>query len=81
MRACTSVVTEIAYHPDKVIKAEIVFLSEDEWRAELSTLLQDVTANGNCQLPNNDKDARSAWEKVRIGLIWDMQMVDSVYYR
>lgn len=39
MRACTAVVTEIAYNfEDDKIRAEIEFLSPDEWRAELKIL-------------------------------------------
>ena len=42
--ACTAVVTEIAYHKEKTIAADVSFLSENEWREELSVLLDDLVA-------------------------------------
>ncbi|KAJ3045080.1 hypothetical protein HDV00_011805 [Rhizophlyctis rosea] len=43
MRACTSVVTEISYNKDnEKYEADIEFLSEAEWRAELEVLLKDI---------------------------------------
>ncbi|KAG1833059.1 Dynamin family-domain-containing protein [Suillus variegatus] len=48
MRACTAVVTEIAYHAAPTIDADVSFLSEAEWRAELAVLLDDlVDEDGN----------------------------------
>lgn len=40
--ACTAVVTEIAYHKEKTIAADVSFLSEKEWREELRVLLDDL---------------------------------------
>lgn len=42
MRACTATVSEIAYNDSPEIRAEIEFLSQADWRAELEVLLQDV---------------------------------------
>jgi hypothetical protein len=69
MRACTSVVTEIAYNYDSrtTISADISFLSENDWRTELSNLLQDMEANGSSNqrnLKGNDGGASIAWDKV-----------------
>lgn len=42
MRACTAVVTEIAYHDKNTIEADVSFLSMEEWIAELKVLLDDL---------------------------------------
>ncbi|KAG2135905.1 uncharacterized protein EDB93DRAFT_1303704 [Suillus bovinus] len=66
MRACTAVVTEIAYHAAPTINADVSFLSEAEWRAELAVLLDDlVDGDGNLKR-NTDlrSDSGVAWHKV-----------------
>ncbi|QRW06436.1 GTPase SLIP-GC protein [Ceratobasidium sp. AG-Ba] len=42
MRACTAVVTEIAYHNKSTIAADVEFLALSEWKAELEILLDDL---------------------------------------
>ncbi|KAJ7095314.1 hypothetical protein B0H15DRAFT_881283 [Mycena belliarum] len=66
MRACTAVVTEIAYHKKKTIDADVSFLSEGEWKAELEILLGDlVDEDGNLKRSTDLKsDAGVAWQKV-----------------
>ncbi|KAJ7498992.1 hypothetical protein FB451DRAFT_1347396 [Mycena latifolia] len=66
MRACTAVVTEIAYHKKKTIDADISFLTETEWKAELEILLGDlVDEDGNLKRSVDLKsDAGVAWQKV-----------------
>ncbi|KAF5388296.1 hypothetical protein D9615_000347 [Tricholomella constricta] len=66
MRACTAVVTELAYHNKPTIDADISFLSEIEWRAELTILLTDlVDEDGNLKRSTDLKsDAGVAWQKV-----------------
>lgn len=66
MRACTAVVTEIAYHKKKTIDADVSFLSEDEWREELGVLLDDlVDEDGNPKRSTDlASDAGIAWSKV-----------------
>ncbi|KAG2146754.1 hypothetical protein DEU56DRAFT_786239 [Suillus clintonianus] len=66
MRACTAVVTEIAYHAAPTINADVSFLSEAEWRAELSVLLDDlVDEDGNLKRTTDLRsDAGVAWHKV-----------------
>ncbi|KAH8830804.1 hypothetical protein DL96DRAFT_1668499 [Flagelloscypha sp. PMI_526] len=59
-RACTAVVTEIAYHTKKGIDAD------SEWREELATLKDDlVDEDGSLKRTNDLKsDAGIAWSKV-----------------
>jgi hypothetical protein len=66
MQACTSVVTEIAYHKKKTIEAKIIFLSESEWKDELTVILQDlVDEEGKPrQVADLKNEAGIAWEKV-----------------
>jgi hypothetical protein len=68
MRACTAVVTEIAYHTKKTIDADVSFLSEAEWRQELGVLLDDlVDEDGNPKRSTDlASDAGIAWSKVGI---------------
>ncbi|TFK55750.1 hypothetical protein OE88DRAFT_1804556 [Heliocybe sulcata] len=66
MRACTAVVTEIAYHPKKTVNADVSFLSEAEWKQELAVLLDDlVDEDGNLKRTKDLKsDSGVAWQKV-----------------
>ncbi|KAH8106194.1 hypothetical protein BXZ70DRAFT_422562 [Cristinia sonorae] len=66
MRACTAVVTEIAYHNKRTIEGDVSFLSEKEWRDELSVLLDDlVDEDGNLKRSTDLRsDAGIAWSKV-----------------
>ncbi|KAH9943050.1 uncharacterized protein BXZ73DRAFT_40115 [Epithele typhae] len=65
MRACTAVVTEIAYHK-KTIDGDVSFLSEHEWRDELKVLVEDmVDEDGNIKRSTDLRsDAGVAWSKV-----------------
>ncbi|KAF7983849.1 hypothetical protein HWV62_18164, partial [Athelia sp. TMB] len=71
MRACTAVVTEIAYHNKKTIDADVAFLSEAEWKEELAILLEDlVDEDGNLKRSTDMRsDAGVAWSKVRANLL------------
>ncbi|KAF8913833.1 hypothetical protein CPB84DRAFT_1757667 [Gymnopilus junonius] len=66
MRACTAVVTELAYHNKSTIDADVSFLSEAEWREELAILLHDlVDEDGNIKRFTDLKsDSGVAWQKV-----------------
>ncbi|THV08632.1 hypothetical protein K435DRAFT_883341 [Dendrothele bispora CBS 962.96] len=66
MRACTAVVTEIGYHDKNTIDADVSFLTEAEWRAELAVLLHDlVDEDGSLKRTTDLKsDAGVAWHKV-----------------
>lgn len=68
MRACTAVITEIAYNYDSDEKtpyrAEIHFIREEEWTAELQLMLDElVQANG--VVGSEDTEAGIAYSKVR----------------
>ncbi|KAF8897466.1 hypothetical protein BD779DRAFT_1432811 [Infundibulicybe gibba] len=66
MRACTAVVTEIAYHNKVTIDADVSFLSEVEWKAELGVLLHDLVDEDGVIKRSTDmkSDAGIAWHKV-----------------
>ncbi|KZT70921.1 hypothetical protein DAEQUDRAFT_152267 [Daedalea quercina L-15889] len=68
-QACTSVITEIAWHEDPTLLAKIVFLSEKEWADELAPLLQDLNDIGNG--PIEDEDTEAAWAK-----LWAVYHID-----
>lgn len=66
MRACTAVVTEISFncrtdgHP---WRAEIEFISQEEWRKELNVLLGDVRTALN-SIKDDDSEAGIAFAKI-----------------
>ena len=64
--ACTAVVTEIGHHPKKTIEADVSFLSETEWRQELTVLLDDLVDEDGHLKRSTDlrSDAGVAWQKV-----------------
>ena len=78
MRACTAAIVEISYvvlsslrssrhsyHDEDHREAEIVMLTEDEWRAELGVLLSDlIDENGVVQRTDGDSEAGVAWSKL-----------------
>ncbi|KAH8118439.1 hypothetical protein DFH11DRAFT_1849817 [Phellopilus nigrolimitatus] len=66
MRACTAVVTEIAYHKEQNIAADVSFLSEKEWRDELKVLLDDlIDEDGQIRRATDLRsEAGVAWHKV-----------------
>ncbi|KAG8926319.1 hypothetical protein FRC02_008968 [Tulasnella sp. 418] len=66
MRACTAVVTEISYKTGRSIEGDVAFLAHDEWKAELSVLLDDlVDENGNLRPQSSLRaEAAVAWQKV-----------------
>ncbi|KAF7352854.1 Nuclear GTPase SLIP-GC [Mycena venus] len=66
MRACTAVVTEIAYHKKKTIDADVSFLTKNEWKAELNILLGDLVEEDGTLKRSTDltSDAGVAYSKV-----------------
>lgn len=60
--------TEIAYHTKKTIDGDISFLSEKEWRDELTVLLEDmIDEDGNVKRTTDLRgEAGVAWSKVRL---------------
>lgn len=70
MRACTAVITELAYNSsvreDEKYRAEIHFVSTDEWARELLTMLDDMNAGQlSPGTQSTDSDASIAYQKVR----------------
>lgn len=70
MRACTAVVTEISFnYKNDRYRAEIEFISRDEWRKELELLYQELLdANGNVAREatmNEDSEAGIAYAKMK----------------
>lgn len=74
MRASTSVVTEISWNesddPEQSYRAEIEFISMDEWKAEINILLSDLaSAVKGGKISNKSikpgSEASSAWAKIK----------------
>ncbi len=71
-RACTAVITEISYNdaadPNQLYRAEIEFVSLDDWRRELTTLFNDLV-DSDRQLSrdymNPETDAGVAYAKLK----------------
>ncbi|KAF7855353.1 hypothetical protein EAF04_010096 [Stromatinia cepivora] len=74
MRASTSVVTEISWNesddPDKAFRAEIEFISEDEWKQEMEILLNDLehATKGEDISVRSGSEASTAFAK--ISAVW-----------
>lgn len=74
MRASTSVVTEISWNdsndPEKTFRAEIEFISEGEWRAEMDILLDDLAnaTKGEDLSIKSNSEASTAFAK--ISAVW-----------
>ncbi|KAH8889321.1 hypothetical protein GQ53DRAFT_825631 [Thozetella sp. PMI_491] len=73
MRACTAVITEIAYNnspaPEDRYRAEIEFITEKEWRDELTILFSDLFGSQDrglsTDLASEDSEAGIAYAKLR----------------
>ena len=73
MRACTAVITELSYNhsndPKKVYRAEIEFISTDDWMKELGHLFGDLSGSGeqssSQESAGADVDAGVAWAKLK----------------
>lgn len=69
MRACTAVVTEISYnYEQKPYRAEIEFITVQDWEKELKVLFQDLLdgdgkVSRDCA--NEDTDAGVAYAKIK----------------
>ena len=69
MRACTAVVTEISYnYQEHTYRAEIEFISPDDWERELNVLFQDIL-DGEGKISREcykeDTDAGIAYAKIK----------------
>lgn len=72
LRACTASATEISYNhsddPNELYRAQVEFISAEEWSQELKTLAEDVIdGNGNLSPDcyNPDTDAGRAYSIIR----------------
>ncbi len=72
MRACTAVITEIAYNnstvEDEKYRAEIHFISKAEWTRELRVILADMDIGQTLLGPDSigtESDAAIAYHKIR----------------
>ncbi|OCL10223.1 hypothetical protein AOQ84DRAFT_387654 [Glonium stellatum] len=72
MRACTAVVTEMSWNDSKKrnskYRAEIEFITRQDWEKELDTLLKDLLdSNGEVSRECRDQDSESgiAWAKFK----------------
>jgi GTPase SAR1 family protein len=71
-RACTAVATEIAFNldpdPAHSYRAEIEFISKEEWAAEIHALLPELVGDEqklSSEYNNPDSDAGVAYEKIK----------------
>lgn len=64
MRACTAVATELSYnHEDdeeNPYRAEVEFISRDEWSREVSVLLRDLVADEDMKMDDMDPNSDAA---------------------
>ncbi|WQF76503.1 Putative P-loop containing nucleoside triphosphate hydrolase, dynamin [Colletotrichum destructivum] len=64
MRACTAVATELSYNHDEdeenPYRAEVEFISRDEWSREVSILLSDLVTNGGREMDDMDPNSDAA---------------------
>ncbi|KAK9781876.1 putative Dynamin N-terminal domain-containing protein [Seiridium cardinale] len=72
MRACTAVITEMSYNhsdnPAALYRAEVEFISTDDWKRELMQLYDDlVDSNGEVvrDSSNSETEAGVAWAKIK----------------
>ncbi|KAI1267365.1 hypothetical protein F5Y18DRAFT_336204 [Xylariaceae sp. FL1019] len=70
MRACTAVITELAWNnsedPTRLYRAEIEFISAEEWHQELVHLCQDFAEiNDGPDNSNANTDSGVAWAKIQ----------------
>ncbi|KAK6209770.1 hypothetical protein QIS74_11354 [Colletotrichum tabaci] len=64
MRACTAVATELSYNHDddeeNPYRAEVEFISRDEWSREVSVLLRDLVADEDMKMDDMDPNSDAA---------------------
>ncbi|KAF7908044.1 uncharacterized protein EAF01_003799 [Botrytis porri] len=82
MRASTSMVTEISWNdsddPEKAFRAEIEFISEKEWKAEMDILLDDLqnATKGEDLSVDTGSEASTAFAK--ISAVWPGVTLDKL---
>ncbi|EFQ26947.1 hypothetical protein CGRA01v4_07943 [Colletotrichum graminicola] len=74
MRACTAVATEVSYNHDDDVKnpyrAEIVFVSRNEWVREVSILLRDLTTVDDMTADGMDPSSEAAKALAKIQAVY-----------
>ena len=72
MRACTAVITEIAYNdsqdPEALYRAKVEFISKEDWRKELTIMFSDLFDNQGALSPyysSEDSEVGIAYAKLR----------------
>lgn len=69
MRACTAVITEVSFNfSERRYRAEVEFITQDDWRKELKLLFQDLLdSNGDVSRDssNENSDAGVAYAKIK----------------
>jgi len=69
MRACTAVVVRVSGNETSDnYEADVEFLAEKEWMAELEVLLKELTGRSGkvrTQQPDPDSESAVAWSKIR----------------
>lgn len=72
IRACTSVITEIAYNdcdePDERCRAEVHFISSDDWVKELNSMVDDLQAapvSPGAEHPSSEESDGVVLDKIR----------------
>jgi hypothetical protein len=72
VRACTASPTEISYNysdnPDELYRAEIEFISAEDWKRELEIMFIDLAESSgkdSHDLANEDSDAGIAYAKIK----------------
>ncbi|RPA73485.1 hypothetical protein BJ508DRAFT_334018 [Ascobolus immersus RN42] len=76
MRACTAVVTEVSYNTfadDSAYRAEIEFITKEEWEKELSGLFGQIVDEEHPEAKESSKtaaDIKIAWDKLEAVYPW-----------
>ncbi|KAK1573636.1 Dynamin family-domain-containing protein [Colletotrichum navitas] len=80
MRACTAVVTEVSYNHDddkeSPYRAEVEFISRDEWMREVSILFKQLDTNGGSMKDDKNADSDAARARAKLKAVYpslDMQ--------
>ncbi|KAL1861640.1 hypothetical protein Daus18300_008756 [Diaporthe australafricana] len=83
MRACTASATEISYNhsndPEKLYRAEIEFITAQDWYKELKTLLGDIVdGSGNLCRDTSDPDSEAGLAYSRIKAVYPTKTKDQI---
>ncbi|OHW92202.1 tat pathway signal sequence [Colletotrichum incanum] len=80
MRACTAVATELSYNHDEdeenPYRAEVEFISRDEWVREVSNLLKDLITDEDLTTDNMDPNSDGARALAKIQAVYPSLEMD-----